>query len=364
MSSNSFGTVCRVTTFGESHGPSLGAVVDGVPAGLWLTEQIVQADMDRRRPGRSALTSPRDETDRVQILSGVFEDRTTGAPVALLIQNKDARSTDYERWQDTFRPGHADVTWEQKFGHRDWRGGGRASGRETAARVAAGAVARVLLREAGIEVLGVVRAVGGITTEASEGHWDDWERARDHPMRCVAENLARFEQEIRTAKEAGDSVGGIVEVRARGVPAGLGEPVFDKLDARLGAALLSIGAVKGVEIGAGFALAGMRGSESNDALEAPGRFRSNRSGGILGGISNGEEIVVRAAVKPTPSISITQQTVDRHGEARDIRMEGRHDPCIAPRLVAVAEAMVCLVLADAMLAHRARHGFVNDGART
>jgi chorismate synthase len=364
MSSNSFGTICRVTTFGESHGPALGAVVDGVPAGLGLTEEIIQADMDRRRPGRGDLTSPRDEADRVHILSGVFEDRTTGAPVGLLIHNKDARPSDYERWRDTFRPGHADVTWQQKFGHRDWRGGGRASGRETAARVAAGAVARALLREAGVEVLGVVQKVGGITTEAGSSDWEDWEQARDHPLRCVAANVARFEEEIRTAKEAGDSVGGVVEIRARGVPAGLGEPVFDKLDARLGGALLSIGAVKGVEIGAGFALAGMRGSESNDPIEALGRFSSNRSGGILGGISNGEQIVVRAAVKPTASISTTQQTVDRDGEPRDIRIEGRHDPCIAPRLVAVAEAMVCLVLADAQLAHRARQGFVSEGTPT
>jgi len=331
MSSNSFGALLRVTTFGESHGPAIGAVVDGLPSGLEIDEGMIQRDLDRRRPGKSPVSSPRDEPDRARILSGVFEGRTTGAPLAILIENRDADSSAYEKIKELYRPGHADFTWDKKFGLRDWRGGGRSSGRETAARVAAGAVARRLLERAGVEVNGEVAAVAGIESDAE-----------------------RMEQAILDAREAGDSVGGVVEVRAAGVPAGLGEPVFDKLDARLAAALMSIGAVKGVEVGDGFALSRARGSESNDAIGEGGRFLTNRAGGVLGGISSGEEIRVRVAVKPTPSIAAEQDTVDRDGQPRKISVKGRHDPCIAPRLVPVAEAMVCLVLADAMLQHRAR----------
>lgn len=356
MSSSSFGTIFRVTTFGESHGPALGAVVDGTPAGLPLTEDAIQPDLDRRRPGRGPTSSPRGEPDRVRILSGVFEGLTTGSPIGLLIENRDARPADYEPWKDVFRPGHADFTWEKKFGRRDWRGGGRASGRETVARVAAGAVARTVLKAAGIEVMSMVREIGGVVAETAVA---EGEVARRHPWGCSEKDAARMEEEIRKAREKGDSCGGIVEVRARGVPAGLGEPVFDKLDARVGAALLSIGAVKGVEIGSGFALARMLGSESNDAMQPPDRFCSNRAGGILGGISNGEEIVARAAVKPTPSIAAPQVTVDRDGRAREIRLGGRHDPCLVPRVLVVAEAMICLVLADALLLQRARQGFAS-----
>jgi chorismate synthase len=270
----------------------------------------------------------------VRILSGVFEGRTTGAPVALLVENRDARPEEYEQLKDLFRPGHADFTWEQKFKIRDHRGGGRASGRETVSRVAAGAVARHVLKTAGIQVTGSVKEIAGKT--------DDWEAA------------------IQAAQEQGDSVGGILEVQATGVAAGLGEPVFDKLDARLGAALLSIGAVKGVEIGDGFALAKMRGSQSNDPLQPPGRFSSNRAGGILGGISTGEPIIVRAAVKPTPSVTTEQQTVDKAGAQKTLKIEGRHDPCLVFRILPVAEAMVCLVLADALLLHRSRQGFTSS----
>jgi chorismate synthase len=354
MSSNSFGALLRVTTFGESHGPALGAVVDGLPAGLAIDEQLLQRDLDRRRPGRSAISSPRLESDRARIVSGVFEGRTTGAPVALVIENRDADPSAYEAIKDLYRPGHADFTVERKFGMRDWRGGGRSSGRETAARVAAGAIARALLDRAGVQVIGAVTAVAGVEANL-EGV--DFRDGLDSALRCPdPAAAAQMESAIVEAREAGDSVGGIVEVRADGVPPGLGEPVFDKLDARLAAALMSIGAVKGVEIGDGFALARVRGSESNDGLGEGGRFLGNRAGGILGGISNGEEIRARVAVKPTPSIAAEQDTVDSGGVPRKITTGGRHDPCIAPRLVPVAEAMVCLVLADALLRQRARDG--------
>lgn len=336
MHLNSFGTIFRITTFGESHGPAVGAIVDGVPAGLTLTAELIQQDLDRRRPGPGPLSTPREEPDRVQILSGVFEDRTTGAPVALLVENRDARPGDYLELKDVYRPGHADFTWEKKFGLRDWRGGGRSSGRETVSRVAAGAVARLLMEKTGIRVVATTLEIAGVR------------------------EAARWEAVVSEAREQGESVGGLIEVRASGVPAGLGEPVFDKLDARLGAALLSIGAVKGVEIGDGFTLARSKGTESNDAMEPPDHFSSNRAGGILGGISTGEEIVVRAAVKPTPSVAAPQKTVDRKGQAQEIRVTGRHDACLVPRVAVVAEAMVCLVLADALLLHRARRGFAQE----
>jgi chorismate synthase len=334
MPLNSFGTIFKVTTFGESHGPALGAVVDGVPAGIELTAERIQRDLDRRRP------TARKEPDHVRILSGVFEDRTTGAPVALVVENQDARPEDYRDLKDVFRPGHADFTWEKKFGRRDWRGGGRSSGRETVARVAAGAVARLLLESAGIRVAATSLEIGG---------------ERDAALR---------EALVSQAQKKGDSVGGLIEVRASGVPAGLGEPVFDKLDARLGAALLSIGAVKGVEIGDGFAMARMKGSEANDPMGPPDGFLSNHAGGILGGISTGQEIVVRAAVKPTPSIAAPQKTVNRKGQAAEISIGGRHDACLVPRVVVVAEAMVCLVLADALLLQRARQGFAQEKTTT
>jgi len=347
--SNVFGELLRVTTFGESHGPFVGAVLDGVPAGLPLDEAVIQADLDRRRPGGSEFVSGRDEPDRVRIVSGVFEGRTTGAPVALLVENRDARPEDYAVWRDCFRPGHGDWTWWRKYGARDWRGGGRLSGRETVGRVAAGAVARRLLARRGVRVVGHVVAIGGIRARTPNP-----EAAERSPLRCgdpAAER--RMAAALRRAIAAGDSLGGIVEVRATGVPPGWGEPVFGKLDARLGAALLSIGAVKGIEFGDGFALAGMRGSAANDPL-TPRGFASNRAGGMLGGISNGEPIVVRLAVKPTPTVARPQATVDVRGRARTLRATGRHDPCVAVRLVAVAEAMTALVLADLALLQDAR----------
>ncbi|HII76837.1 MAG TPA: chorismate synthase [Methanolinea sp.] len=321
---NTFGRSFRITTFGESHGPALGVVIDGCPPGIALSEGDIQPFLDRRRPGRSPHSSPRREEDRVEILSGVFEGRTTGAPIALLFRNSDSRPGDYGSLREVFRPGHADYTWWRKYGIRDHRGGGRSSGRETVARVAAGAVAAKVLEQKGIRIGSRVLEIHGRTSPEE------------------------MEAAIADAIQAGDSVGGVVEVTAGGCPPGLGDPVFGKLDAMIGLAMLSIGAVKGVEIGDGFAAARVRGSEQNDQMEREG-FLTNHAGGILGGISTGAEIVVRIAVKPTPSIAKEQRTVDNAGEERVISVKGRHDPCIVPRLVPVAEAMLALVLADALM---------------
>jgi chorismate synthase len=321
---NTFGRNFRCTTFGESHGPALGVVIDGCPAGIRLTESDIQPFLDRRKPGRDPLASQRMESDKVEILSGTFEDKTTGTPIALLIRNKDSRSGDYSEFRDIFRPGHADFTYQEKYGIRDWRGGGRSSGRETAARVAAGAVAARCLERYGI----------AITSRIIEVHGSS--------------GPDEIEREISRAKEEKDSVGGIVGIYARGCPAGLGDPVFGKLDAVIASAMMGIGAVKGVEIGDGFLASRMKGSEHNDQMDASG-FITNHAGGILGGISNGNEIVVRIAVKPTPSIETGQKTIDVTGNERTISVRGRHDVCIVPRIVPVAEAMLTLVLIDALL---------------
>jgi len=321
---NTFGRNFRCTTFGESHGKAVGVVVDGCPPGVALTEADIQPYLDRRRPGKSPLTSPRQEPDQVEILSGTFQGRTTGAPIALVVRNRDVRSGDYDALRDVFRPGHADYTWQAKYGIRDHRGGGRSSGRETLARVAAGAVAVRCLAPHGIAVRGRIVEVHGATEPEA------------------------MEEEIRAARDAGNSVGGIVEVTAVGCPPGLGDPVFGKLDAAIAGAMMGIGAVKGVEIGEGFAAARLFGSEMNDPITASG-FAGNRAGGILGGITTGQDIVVRLAVKPTPSIRRVQRTIDTAGEEREISIEGRHDPCIAPRIVPVAECMLALVIMDAVL---------------
>ena len=356
MPSNSFGEIFRITTFGESHGAGIGVVIDGAPAGFAVDLDVIQRQLEKRRPGQSDLASPRQERDRFEVLSGIFEGRTTGAPVALWIRNGDARPEDYDAIRDCFRPGHADFTWWKKFGTRDFRGGGRTSGRETAARVAAGALARQYLAGLGVELMGHVVRIGTVTASS----FDPLEVERN-PVRCAdAQAAAAMETAIREARDAGDSVGGVVEVIASGVPAGWGDPVFDKLDARLGAALLSIGAVKGVEFGDGFALAAQRGSQTNDALRPEG-FATNHMGGLLGGISTGAPIVVRAAVKPTPSIHRPQETVDTAMRPRTLILEGRHDPCICPRLVPVAEAMTALVLCDAWLRQRAARPFDIEG---
>ena len=348
MSSNSFGRCFRITTFGESHGPGIGVVLDGLPPRQGLDLERLQDDLDRRRPGQSELVSPRQEPDRVRVLSGLLDGQTTGAPLCLWVPNEDARPEAYEALRELFRPGHADYTYFAKYGIRDWRGGGRASGRETVARVAAGAVAKQILAPQGIRIVGHVLEIGGLRATSF-----DVSTIEQSPVRCadrvVGEQMALA---VEAALRAGDSLGGIVEIRAEGVPAGLGDPVFGKLDALLAAALVSIGAVKGVEFGDGFALAGMRGSESNDAM-LPKGFASNHAGGILGGISTGADIVLRVAVKPTPSIGREQRTVDTSGQPALLSVRGRHDPCLAPRIVPVAEAMTAIVLLDATLAQRA-----------
>jgi chorismate synthase len=321
---NSFGRNFRITSFGESHGAGIGVVIDGCPPRMDLDNQDIQPFLDRRRPGTSPLTSSRKEEDKIEILSGIFEGKTTGAPIAMLVRNHDQQSKDYEELREKFRPGHADLTWQEKYGIRDHRGGGRSSGRETIARVAAGAVAVKFLSGQGITVTGKILAVHGKT------------------------DPAEIQKEILLAKESGDSVGGIVQITARGCPSGLGDPVFGKLDALIAGAMMGIGAVKGVEIGDGFDVAGMFGSGNNDPMTKDG-FASNHAGGILGGISSGQDIVVRIAVKPTPSIEKTQQTRDIHGNVVEISVKGRHDSCIVPRIVPVAEAMLALVLIDCVL---------------
>ena len=348
MPGNSLGGLFRVTTFGESHGKALGAVVDGCPPNLELSETDIQAELDRRRSAGHGASTPRAEEDRVEILSGVFEGKTTGTPIALVIHNRDAESRDYEDLREVFRPGHGDFTYNRKYGIRDHRGGGRASGRETAARVAAGAVARKLLLREGIEVFAFTSELGGIAVAAFSR-----EAIAANRLRCPDPEAAqRMERALDEAREAGDTLGGIVEVRATGCPAGLGEPVFDKIDADLAKALMSIGTVKGVEVGAGFEAARLKGSQNNDAI-VPGGFGANRAGGVLAGITTGQEIVVRAACKPIPSIAMEQETIDARGNPFRLKVRGRHDACVIPRVIPVCEAMVCLVLADHLLRQKA-----------
>ncbi|MFH1061199.1 MAG: chorismate synthase [Pseudomonadota bacterium] len=348
---STWGRHFRVTTFGESHGAAVGVVVDGLPAGLKIDPADIQRDLDRRRPGQSQFTSPRAEPDAVQVLSGLAGGRSLGSPIALVVTNRDVRSGDYAALSELFRPGHADYTFYQKYGLPPQPGGGRSSGRETVGRVAAGALARLLLAPLGVAISAVTVQVGAVKAAQV-----DLAYAAGDPLRCADPEAApAMAAAIAEARAAGDSVGGVIELRAIGVPAGLGEPVFDKLDAVLGMAMLSIGGVKGVEIGDGFAVAGRRGSANNDQMDGDG-FLSNHAGGILGGISTGQEIVVRLAIKPTPSIALEQQTQDLWGRARAIAIKGRHDPCLCPRVAPVAEAMAALVLADAWLAQRAATG--------
>lgn len=348
MSGSSFGALFRVTTFGESHGKALGAVVDGCPPNLELSETDIQAELDRRRPAGHKASTPRAEEDRIEILSGIFEGKTTGTPIALMILNRDADSGAYDELREVFRPGHGDFTYMKKYGIRDHRGGGRASGRETAARVAAGAVARKLLSREGIEVLGFTVELGGIAATAFSR-----EALAANRLRCPDPEAAqRMERRLEEAGNGGDTLGGIVEVRATGCPTGLGEPVFDKLDADLAKALMSIGTVKGVEVGAGFEAARMKGSQGNDPIGSGG-FRTNHAGGVLAGITTGQEIIVRAACKPIPSIAMEQETIDTRGNPVRLKVRGRHDACVIPRVIPVCEAMVCLVLADHLLRQRA-----------
>jgi chorismate synthase len=358
MSGNTIGSVFRVTTWGESHGAALGAVVDGCPAGLSLNESDIQQALDRRKPSASVSSTTRKESDKVEILSGIFEGKTTGTPISLIIKNVDAKSSSYDELKDVFRPGQGDFTYLQKYGIRDWRGGGRASGRETAARVAAGAIAAKVIARSGIDVIAYTQAIGAIAIDRGKMPSDKNLRKFVHEnyLFCPDEQAAAaMEKKIAAVRKKGDSLGGVVEIIVRGCPAGLGEPVFDKMDADLAKALMSIGSVKAVEIGDGMEAAQSMGSEVNDQMDKKG-FKTNHAGGILAGITSGEQIILRAYCKPIPSIAQPQQTVDCKGKERIIKIEGRHDICVLPRIVPVCEAMVMIVLADQLLRQKAVRG--------
>jgi len=338
---NTFGTCFKISTFGESHGSALGVTIDGCPSGIELDLDFIRSELDRRKPGQSKLVTPRKENDDFEILSGVFEGKTTGTPIGVIFRNTDVKSKDYDDIKDLFRPGHADYTYFKKYEHRDYRGGGRSSARETVARVFAGAVAKQILRTQGISFTGALVQVGNIKAIKR-----DWDYVETNPVRApdpdVTDAMISLIEERRRARE---SVGGIVEVRAQGVPAGLGEPVFSKLSALIGGAMFSIPAVKGVEIGDGFSLVEKLGSESNDEMDKNG-FKSNHHGGVLGGLSSGEEIIVRLAIKPTSSLPKEQDTVNEEGDEVKVTTKGRHDPCVAIRAVPIAEAMLALVLVN------------------
>jgi chorismate synthase len=355
MAANTFGTLFRLTTFGESHGPAVGCVIDGCPAGLELDIEFIQNELDRRRPGQSRIVTQRKESDTFEVLSGVFEGKTTGTPVAVLIRNENQRSTDYEHLADAIRPGHADYTWSAKYGHRDFRGGGRSSARETAARVAGGAVAKLLLRSQGIQINAFVSRVGEISLDRHYSELD-FSQTENNAVRCPDQEVAaRMEELIMRVRKEGDTVGGIVSCIVSGCPAGLGQPVFDKLHADLGKAMLSINAVKGFEYGSGFAGSAMLGSEHNDIFEKKDNkifTRTNHSGGIQGGISNGMDIYFRTAFKPVATIMRDQDSISSSGEPILLKGKGRHDPCVVPRAVPIVEAMAALVLADHLLLAR------------
>lgn len=356
MAGNSIGKLFKVTTFGESHGLALGCIVDGVPPGLALTEADLQKDLDRRKPGTSRYTTQRREADEVKILSGVFDGKTTGTSIGLLIENTDQRSQDYSRIKDIFRPSHADYTYQQKYGLRDYRGGGRASARETAMRVAAGAIAKKYLNEKlGIIIRGYLSQMGDIQCELI-----DWSQVAQNAFFCGDESkITELDELLRSLKKTGDSIGAKVTIVAENVPVGLGEPVFDRLDADLAHALMSINAVKGVEIGDGFAAIHKRGSQNRDEITSGG-FQSNHAGGILGGISSGQTIKANIALKATPSIEIPGHSIDIHGNDVEVSTQGRHDPCVGIRAVPIAEAMMAIVLMDHYLRHRAQCGDVQS----
>ncbi|MBR9857399.1 MAG: chorismate synthase [Gammaproteobacteria bacterium] len=356
MAGNSIGTLFRVSTFGESHGLALGAVVDGVPPGIELNEEDLQQDLDRRKPGTSRFTTQRREADEVRILSGVFEGKTTGTSIGLLIENTDQRSKDYSDIKDLFRPGHADYTYHQKYGIRDYRGGGRSSARETAMRVAAGAIAKKVLAKYGVSIFAHLTQLGPIKAEAF-----DRSLIETNPFFFAdAGKLEELDQYMRDLKKEGNSIGAKIQVVAQGVPVGLGEPVFDRLDADLAHALMSINAVKGVEIGDGFAVVEQKGSEHRDEL-TPDGFTSNHAGGILGGISSGQDIVASIALKPTSSIMVPGNTIDTTGDAAELVTRGRHDPCVGIRAVPIAEAMMAIVLLDHLLLNRGQNAEVSTG---
>lgn len=356
MSDNSFGKLFRVTTWGESHGPSIGCVVDGVPPMLPITEEDLQVYLDQRKPGQNRFTTQRKEPDQVKIMSGIFEGLTTGTPISLVIENKDQRSKDYGDIKDKYRPGHADYTYIEKYGIRDYRGGGRSSARETAMRVAAGGVARKILGE-NIKITGAMVQMGD--KKINPENWDE-DLISQNPFWCPdAEMVPQWELYLDQIRKSGSSIGAVIEVRASGVPAGLGAPIYGKLDGDLAAAMMSINAVKGVEIGAGFESAALSGEENADQIrmkDGKPDFQSNHAGGILGGISSGQDVIVRFAVKPTSSILTPRDTVDRHGNETEILTKGRHDPCVGIRAVPIGEAMMACVLADHLMRHKAQCG--------
>lgn len=355
MAGNTFGEVFRVTTWGESHGLALGAVIDGCPPGMDLTGDDIQRVLDRRKPSKGAASTSRTEKDRVEILSGVFQGKTTGTPISLVIRNTDAQSVSYDDLKDIFRPGHGDYAYFKKYGIRDWRGGGRSSGRETAARVAAGAVAQKVIAEADVEVIAYTKSIGGIEMNSAGLAPDEdfKKKVRENILYCPDHVAAKaMEERLDDVRREGDSLGGVVEIIVQGCPAGLGEPVFDRMDADLAKGLMSIGTVKAVEIGDGFAVAAQKGSETNDPMGISG-FVKNSSGGILAGITTGQDMILRVFCKPIPSIALPQQTVDTDGRVRSVEIKGRHDICVIPRIVPVCEAMVCLTLADHWLRQKA-----------
>lgn len=348
MSGNSIGVLFKVTTWGESHGPAVGAVVEGCPPAIPLIEEDIQKELKRRKPGRISTASSRKEEDRVEILSGVFEGQTTGTPISLLIRNKDADSSAYDALKDIFRPGHGDFSYFKKYGIRDHRGGGRASGRETAARVAAGAIAKKIIAKEGLKILAYTLELGGIRVEHIS-----MAAILENNLCCPDPQAAlKMEKKLHEAAASGDSLGGIVEIGVKGCPPGLGEPVFDKMDADLAKALMGIGSIKGVEIGAGFEAARMTGSKCNDPITPTG-FLTNHAGGILAGITNGDDLVIRVACKPVPSIRKEQQTIDLLGNPVTLSIKGRHDTAVIPRIIPVCEAMVAIVLADHLLRQKA-----------
>jgi chorismate synthase len=359
MAGNTFGSILRLTTFGESHGPAIGGILEGFPAGVRIDFSLVEKDMARRRPGQSSISTPRSEEDKVEFLSGIFEGHSIGTPIAFLILNKDTRSKDYDALKDVYRPSHADFSWEKKFGRRDHRGGGRSSARETAARVAAGSLAKMLLASLNVEILGWVSAVGPVVASVNQDRVSP-DQVEANIVRCPdAASAKRMIEYIEQLKAAGDSTGGVITCLVRGVPAGLGEPVFDKLHADLGKAMLSINAVKGFDYGSGFLAATMKGSEHNDAFstntQGQGITVTNRSGGIQGGISNGQDIYFRVAFKPVATIAAAQQTIDKAGNPVTLEAKGRHDPCVVPRAVPIVEAMAALTLADHLLRNKTAH---------
>ena len=354
MSGNTFGKLFTVTTFGESHGPALGAIVDGCPPGIAISEEDLQGDLDRRRPGSSRHTTQRKEPDQVRILSGVFEGKSTGTSIGLLIENTDQRSKDYSKIKDQFRPAHADYTYHHKYGHRDYRGGGRSSARETAMRVAAGAIAKKVLAAQGIQIRGYMSQLGPIKID-----FKTWEAVDQNAFFCPdPDKVAELESYMDQLRRDQDSVGAEITVIADGVPVGLGEPVFDRLDADLAHGLMSINAVKGIEIGAGFGCIAQRGSEHRDEM-TPDGFLSNHAGGVLGGISSGQPIVARLALKPTSSITTPGRSIDVHGEPVEVITKGRHDPCVGIRATPIAEAMMAITLLDHWLRHRGQNAAVS-----